>query len=533
MYDVCIIGSGAGASGVAYILSMAGVNVVMLEKGSLLHRGEFSKDEIAYCRRDIFTPNTKDEYHTTEELVNDKWIKSSSKNGGYNFFNGNTVGGATNFMSGYFHKMQPNDFKLLDTYGEIAGANIANWAISFEDLKPYYDMCESLIGISGDDMPFAPLDEHEIAGMIDSVCKKHNINATRTSRAIITKDFGDRKGCYYSNFCGSYGCSSGAKSSSRESIIYPALKSGNLKIISNTQVTRLIEKNDELTDAEFVNADNKKELLKAKIFVIACGAIESSRLLLNSKNINFPNGLSNNSGNVGKNLIFSSGGIVSGEIYDTVMKNNELLQRGLFTNRSLMQWYEIDGEKGGVIDIEWDHANPIRRASRLKYNNGELIWGKALQEKLFQKFKHMRRLNFEIFCDWTPTNDTRVTVDAKYIDKFGMPIANVRLAPHEIDVKVGNKLAGHAVDILNLLGAKDIKIDISFAPPTNLQAGGCRFGDDPEKSVLNKYCQSHEVKNLFVTDGSFMPTGGSVPHTWTIYANSLRVGKHILNSFFS
>lgn len=533
MYDVCIVGSGAGASGVAYILSMAGVNVVMIEKGSLLHRDEFSKDEIAYCRRDIFTPNLSGEYHTTEEFIDDKWIKSSSKNGSYNFFNGNIVGGATNFMSGYFHKMKPNDFKLVDVYGEITGANVTNWPISFEDLKPYYDMCESIVGISGDGMPFAPTNEHKIADIIDSICKKHNIKTMRTSRAIITSDTGKRKSCYYSNFCGSYGCSSGAKSSAREALIYPALKSGNLTLISNAQVTRLVEEKGEVTNANYIDKDGKKEQISAKIFVVACGAIESSRLLLNSKNSNFPNGLSNNSGNVGKNLIFSAGGVVSGEINDTIMGNDELLQRGLFTNRSLMQWYEIDGIKGGAIDIEWDHANPIRRASRLKYSSNKLIWGKELQVKLAQKFRHTRRLNFEIFCDWTPTDDTRVTVDEKYIDKFGMPVANIKLSPHKNDLLTGNKLAKKATDILTILGAKDIKVDISSSPPTNLQAGGCRFGDDTKNSVLNKYCQSHEIKNLFVTDGSFMPTGGSVPYTWTIYANSLRVGKHILNSFFS
>ncbi len=533
MYDVCIVGSGAGASGVAYTLCLAGVKVAMIEKGSFIHKEEFSKDEIAYCRRDIFTPNKADEYHTLEEFLNGKWTKSSSQQSEYSFFNGNMVGGATNFMSGYFHKLQPTDFNLLDTYGAISEANITNWPISYKELEPYYNMCESLIGISGDDMPFVPTAEHMISDMIDTICEKQDIKVIRTPRAIITKDVGERKSCYYSNFCGSYGCSSGAKSSSREALIYPALKSGNLTLISNAQVTKLIEDMGKITNANYIDKNGKKEQISAKIFVIACGAIESSRLLLNSRNSNFPNGLSNNSGNVGKNLIFSAGGVVSGELDDTVIENEKLLQRGLFTNRSLPQWYEIDGAKGGMIDIEWEHANPILRASKLRYKDNKLLWGKELQKRIFHKFKHTRRLNFEIFCDWTPTNDTKVTVDDTYKDKYGIPVANIRLSPHKQDLLISNKLAQKAKQILIALGAKDIKIDISQYPPTNLQAGGCRFGDDPQKSVLNRYCQSHEVKNLFVTDGSFMPTGGSVPHTWTIYANSLRVGKYILNSFFS
>tara|TARA_R110002050_G_scaffold676_1_gene4818 strand:- start:1239 stop:1640 length:402 start_codon:yes stop_codon:yes gene_type:complete len=129
-----------------------------------------------------------------------------------------------------------------------------------------------------------------------------------------------------------------------------------------------------------------------------------------------------------------------------------------------------------------------------------------------------------------PNDNCFVSIDEKYKDKYGVPVATIRIGAHPQDVKVGNFLAQKAIDVLKQMGASDIKSDISPLPSANLQAGGCRFGNDPKKSVLNKYCQSHDIENLFVTDGSFMPTGGSVPYTWTIYANSFRVADYIKKS---
>ena len=137
----------------------------------------------------------------------------------------------------------------------------------------------------------------------------------------------------------------------------------------------------------------------------------------------------------------------------------------------------------------------------------------------------------EIFNDWMPNDNCFVSVDEKYKDKYGIPVANVRIGAHPEDVRVGEFLATKAVQLLKRMGAKNITYAISPLPSQNLQAGGCRFGDNPKKHVLNRYCQSHDIPNLFVTDGSFMPTGGSVPYTWTIYANAFRVAEYIKTKF--
>ena len=137
-------------------------------------------------------------------------------------------------------------------------------------------------------------------------------------------------------------------------------------------------------------------------------------------------------------------------------------------------------------------------------------------------------MRFEIFCDWLPTDNCNVTLDEEVTDKWGDPVGRVKFGFHEQDIKVGNYLADKSMKVMKNIGAVSIKSSINGNPPTNLMAGGCRFGHDPETSVLDANCKAHEVDNLYVTDGSFMPTGGSVPYTFTIYANSFRVADQII-----
>ncbi len=543
-YDVCIVGTGAGASGVAHTLTEAGLKVVMLERGGFLKEKDFSKDEIAYCKRDIVTPNLKESYHTIEALENGKWVKTPTYVTESSFFNGNIVGGSSNFMSGYFHRLKPVDFKLLSTYGAIKGANVVDWVIDYDELEPYFEKVERLVGVSGEVtpykyheprstkvFPYPPLEEHPISKRIDQSCKSLGFVAYKTPRAILSKPKDDRANCYYSNYCGSYPCASGAKGSARASLLQPAVKRGNLTIITHAFVKKLVEKNAKVTEAIYIDTQTKKEHgIKADIFVVAGQAVESCRLLLNSKSKNFPNGLANNSGQVGKNLLFSAGGVGSGQFDAKTMPLKELMVEGLFVNRSLCDWYEVEKMKGGIVDFLFEHANPISKASKQRWEGDKLLWGEELQDKIFHKFTATKQLNFEVFNDWLPTDNCFVSVDEKYKDVYGVPVANIRIGAHPHDLKVAKLLAKKAKKVLEEMGAKNIRSSMSSYPPANLQAGGCRFGDNPKTSVLNRHCQAHEVSNLFVSDGSFMPTGGSVTYTWTIYANSFRVGDYIVEN---
>ena len=544
MYDVCVIGSGAGAGPIIYELSQKDLKVCVLEKGDIYTEKDFSKDEMV-VRKSIYTPNLKDEYHTIEEFIDGSWQKFPTYETGWNFWNGSLLGGSSNFMSGYFHRLKPNDFKLASSYEVPKNSNIVDWPISYDDMEKYYEKVERVVGISGKvqeykfseprstkDFPYAALQENKIVDLIDKSCKELNYKSIKTPRAIITKQKGHRNPCYYSNYCGSYPCSSAAKGSSRASLIKDALLTNNVTIIPNAFVIKLnTNKDKKITSAVYLTKKSSKKEIKAKLFVLAAQAVETSRLLLNSKDENFPNGVANNSLNVGKNFLSSSGGIVSASFDERNMNLKDLLTPGLFVNRTLMDWYYTKEFKAGTIDILFEHANPIRRASNLRWNEDELIIGEQLQNRIFENFTKTRRLNIEIFTDWTPNDNSFISVDEKYKDKYAIPVANIRIGTNPQDLKASKFLEEKAIKLFEQMGAKDIKSEISQLPSGNLQAGGCRFGNNPKTSVLNKYCQAHEVSNLFVTDGSFMPTGGSVPFTWTIYANSFRVADYIKDNF--
>ncbi|AII15506.1 choline dehydrogenase family protein [Campylobacter iguaniorum] len=547
VYDVCIIGSGAGASPVAYELSKAGFSVVVLEKGEFYKEDDFSKDELAVSRRKMFVPELKDEYH----IVIQKEPNGETKEykGTWSFWNGSLVGGSSNLMSGFFHRLKPNDFRLKSVYGEIDGANVIDWPISYDDLEPYYTKVEEVVGVSGKvvkhkfseprskmHFPYEKLEENEATKWFDKAALDLGLTPLPTPRAIISRNLLDRNACYYSHFCGGFPCASRAKGSGRV-----LLQQCPAKIIPKAFVYKLVSDKFSVKEALYYDEFKKSHSIKAKIFVVAAQAIETSRLLLNSKNKHFPNGLANNSNQVGKNLIFSAGGAGSGTFYLKDLSKfdgDALMSRGLFFNRFIQNWYEFSQNgkkyKGGTIDFLFEHPNIIPNIIEQFYDDdGNLLYGDKLMAKIKANIYASRKLTFEVFNDWLPTNTTFVSVSDTYKDKYGVPVALINLEAHKHDLKVGEFLSKQAVKILEKMGAKDVSYNASYDPPPNLVAGGARFGDDPSTSVLDKNCKAHELTNLYVSDASFMPTGGSVPYTWSIYANSFRVAdiikKRLLN----
>jgi len=550
-YDICIIGSGAGAGPVAYELALSNKSVLVLEKGPWFTEKDFTKDEIAATRRSHYTPNLVAEPQVLEqEDADGDWFAASNYDSGWDFWNGSLVGGSSNFMSGFFHRMKPEDFKLLSTFGPIEGANIVDWPISYADLEPYYAKVESVVGVSGrvidhpnqeprstKDFPYPPTLEHPISKWFDQACTQQGMHALPVPRAILSQPAMDRSACSYTNYCGSYGCTTGAKGGSRAALLDHAVKTGYCEIRPHSKVVKLeSDTSGKITAAHYYSQDGSLQKTDAKIFVVACSAIESSRLLLQSTGTKHTRGLANNNGLVGRNLIFSGGGSGGGDLNfadHSVDEIDQMKVRGLFVNRALHDFYFIDDKqfgkraKGGIVEFMFRHANPIARANSQKWGDDGLIWGKSLKRKLETYFKDSRHFRFEIFNDWLPTDNCFVSLDSKVKDKWNSPVAKIRLGHHERDLEVGNYIAEHCEKLLRQMGAKNIYSSISGDPPSNLVAGGCRFGADPETSVLNPDCRAHDVENLYITDGSFMPSGGSVPYTWTIYANAFRVADKI------
>jgi choline dehydrogenase-like flavoprotein len=550
--DVCVIGSGAGGGPVALTLAQAGYSVLVLEKGPWLSEQDFYKDELACCRRSVYTPELEDEQHVIEDLdSHGDWVGEATSESGWDFWNGNCVGGSSNFMSGFFYRLKPQDFRLLSEFGPIEGANIADWPISYDDLEPWYTRVEREVGISGRvvqhrnaeprstrEFPYPPTAEHPIAKRIDAACAELGLQVFPTPRAILSKPEPERRSCEYSGYCGSYGCSSGAKGSSRAALLGRAVATGRCEIRPHAKVHRLVsDSKGRVAAVEYFDAAGATQRVTARVYVVACQAVETSRLLLYSTGPRHPDGLANRYGQVGRNLLFSAGGAGNGDFPYAQLGEAEaaaLRVRGPFVNRSLQDWYFIDDKafggaaKGGTIDFLLRHPNPIGPAVALKWGDDDrLVWGRPLQAKLKSLFTDAQYLRYEIFCDWLPTDNCRVTLDNRVRDKWSTPVARVRIGYHEHDLKVGHYLNDRALQVLERMGADNIRSSVSGAPPQNLVAGGCRFGVDPRSSVLDADCRAHDVDNLYVTDGSFMPTGGSVPYTWTIYANAFRVAERI------
>ncbi len=549
--DVCVIGSGAGGGPVALTLAEAGYSVVVLEKGPWLTESDFFKDEIACCRRNTFTRNLRKEFHVVEQDLGARgWVAKPTYDSSFDLWNGNMVGGSSNLMSGFFHRLKPKDFRLLSEFGPIKGANIADWPIDYEELEPYYTKAEQVVGISGrvvdhphleprstPNFPFPPTVEHPVAEWFDEACNTQGLHSIPVSRAILPHAVKGRSGCEYSGYCGSYACSSGAKGSSRAALLNQAVASRNCEIRANSHVYRLSsDVSGCVVTAQYYDEQGAASQVKARIFVVACQAVETARLLLLSKGPSHLNGLANKHGQVGKNLLFSatSGGTGKFNYADfDADKVNALKVRGPFVNRALQDWYYINDEqmgsmKGGTIEFLFRHPNPIGQANRQKWTSDRLLWGTPLKRKLESYFTDARYLRFEVFSDWMPNDNCNVSLDQSFTDKWGSPVARVKIGGHPNNLKTSRYLGGKGYEMLKAMGADSVSWGISDGPPTNLMAGGCRFGTDPKLSVLDRNCRAHDVDNLYVSDGSFMPTGGSVPYTWTIYANAFRVADTIL-----
>ena len=551
-FDLCVIGSGAGGGPPAYVAARAGYSVVVLEKGPWLREGDFFKDEIACCRRSVYQSDPRQEPQVVErEGADGGWVSRPTSESGRSFWNGNCVGGASNFMSGYFHRLKPVDFHLLSTFGPVAGANVADWPIGYPDLEPYYTKVETEVGVSGRvvshphqeprstaDFPYPPVAEHPIARLIDTACGELGYHAIPTPRAILPAAALGRDGCSYSGYCGSYGCATGAKGSSRAALLDRAVATGRCEIRPGAMVSRLVsDRHGRLAGVEYHDGQGERRRVDARVYVVACGALESARLLLASPGPHHPDGLANGSGLVGRNLIFAGGGAGSGRLAYAGRDPQEvaaLREVGPFINRSLQDWYVIDDPafgplaKGGIIDFLHRPPAPIARALRQTREGERLVWGRPLKRRLEAHFAAGADVKIEAYCDWLPHADCFVTLDPQVRDRWGLPVARIRAAFHPHNLQVGWYLAAKGAAVLARMGATEVVSFASGTPPTNLVAGTCRFGSDPKTSVLDRDCRAHEVENLFVTDGSFMPTGGSVPHTWTIYANAFRVADWIV-----
>ncbi|MBI3186031.1 MAG: GMC family oxidoreductase [Myxococcales bacterium] len=534
--DVCIVGSGAGGAPMALELGRAGFKVVVLEKGPHYRKEDFVHDEILNSRRNFFQPLPWEEPHLLRRGATGKYERSNSA------WTANCVGGGTVHMSGYFYRLKPVDFRLRSELGAVPGANLADWPIRYEELAPFYDKAEEELGVSGDALPhpFAeprkknyplpPLEVHPIAKEVESACKALGWHPLQTARCIISKPYRGRAGCAYCVLCGSYGCEHDAKSGTNASLVPAALATGKVELRPRCMAKEVtVDGRGRAKSVVYLDEKGMEQEQPAKLVVVSCTAVESARLLLNSISSRFPRGLANGSGLLGRNLLFSS----FGESRATFRVSKQLgrwpwlTDPAPFVDRSIQDFYLMPDDrfgfrKGGTLGFMWTHPNPIFAAVGMAKSGKEGIFGKPLKDKL-REYRDSRILQFEVYAEFLATPGTYVTVDSKLKDKYGLPVAAITLERHPLDFEATRFLVARGEEVLMSLKPDELRRVGAAGETTILQGGTCRFGKDPASSVLDKDCRSHEVDNLYVVDGSFMPTSGGVPITLTIVANAFRV----------
>lgn len=527
-YDAIIIGSGAGGAPVAQRLTAAGMNVLLVERGKRYDKNDFAqRDEVEWCRRDRFTPSILTDAHTRR---NDEGQKAQPTTDGWISV---ILGGGTVHMSGFFLRALPADAKQGTRLQDVKGHTAIDWAVPYEEIAAYYPIVEDELGVSGAQGGKLPaLHEHAMSARADAVGKRLGIPIMRTPRAILTepRPDEDRQACAYRLTCASYGCPKDARGSMLVTYLRRGEKTGKLTVRTETYATRIEREGDRATGVRLKPLNGgPEETVKAGLVVVAASAIESARLLLLSGEGFNPNG------NVGKNLWFSLYVDVNG--WFPKAKFPEVMTGSPFIHRTINYGGVLDAtqkaalglDRTGTLDLLWQHDNPIHRAERVATENG-LFWGTTLKKKMKAAFLDGRTMLCEGFGESLSHPGAYIDLDPDTKDQHGLPVARITHWHHPRDQQVAEALGKTGTQVLQEMGAEDVRVRVRLGETVILQGGTCRFGSDPKNSVTTPDGNVHGLKNVYVTDGGSIPSSGTSPGTETIIANALRISDGILKA---
>ena len=529
--DFVIIGSGAAGGILAKELSTNGFRVVVLEQGPYLTEADFTHNEIEILALDKLTNHPKLQPNTFRKTPDEKAKPQRA------LVYGRCVGGTSVHFTANFWRFHEIDFIERSKTGLIPGTTFADWPITYAELEPYYTKVEWEIGVSGlaDASPFdpprskpypmPPLPVKSSGVIFERAARKLGWHPFPAPMAILSQPRPGRSACINCGFCLGFGCEVGAKSSSLATAIRMAEKTGRCEIRPNSYVHRIeTDANGRAVGAAYFDAKRSTHLQKAKAVVVCANGAETPRLLLLSANKQFPNGLANSSGIVGKNLMFNSGGVVTGQFEHPL---NDY--KGYAVSRVLHDFYELDPQKvgfcgGGGLDARFDFT-PISFAfGGLPPDTPR--WGKDFKTTLAQNFNR----TMEIFCHGTslPVENNSFSLDPDLKDAWGLPALRLTYKDHPDDLKLGNWLFARANELFDAAGATK-----KWNFPAGEQQfgvhllGTCRMGNDPKTSVIDSDHRTHDVKNLFLCDGSSLVTSGRGQPTMTIEALAFRAADRI------
>jgi len=530
--DVCVVGSGAGGASVAYSLAKAGARVVVLEKGAEYHRSpDDVPDELEW--RELSPPRREDEplvfEHPdgTTELV-DRWWAIE------------TVGGSSTVWHAHMHRMTPPDFRRRELLGPIAGADLVDWPFSYSDFLPYYAEAERLLGVAGDAVsaavpehlpagyryPQGPFPPHPSARVLGAAAQRLGLHVYPTPYAINHQPYDGRPPCLDCGWCQFFLCPVDSRASAKQ-LIRKAVQTGQCEVRTRCQAVQITldRSTRRARGVVYVNESGALVEQRARIIVLACGAIETARLALVSE-------IPNDNGLIGRYLTFHTTGWGYGLLLGRPRweaRPGEQMTLGTVTVRNWSQSDELPQQLGGVLhffDPYWS-LSPIELAKRVPG------WGQDWVRTLVM-LRHAPGLAFTFHGESLPRYENCVMLDPHRRDAVGMPLARIRHEPHPLDLELSAWAVSEGARILAEAGV-DPQACI-LQPQTgplkgySHQHGTCRAGKDPESSVVDPFCRFHAVPNLFVTDGSWMPTSGSCNPGLTIVANALRVADAIIEN---
>ena len=527
--DVLIVGSGAAGAAFAWSLAETRMNILCLEQGDWMKSDAYPGMQPDWEVRQLgdfaLSPNARG--RSEDYPVND----SASPIQASMF---NAVGGSTIMYAAHFPRFHPGDFKVKTLDG-VAD----DWPVDYQRLAPFYDVNAHMMGVSGlagdpmyppKEVPLRPVALGKLGETLAIGFNRLGWHWWPSDSAIATQEHEGRAPCINAGTC-LLGCPQGAKAST-DITYWPAALRQGVTLETRCRVREITVAANGMADGViYYDADGVERRQKAHVVVVACNGIGTPRLLLNSRSKLFPDGLANRSGLVGKNLMFHPYAMVTG-VFDEPLEG----YRGP-TGCCIMsqEFYETDLSRGFVRGYSFEIVRsfgPVSTAMR-GLQMGRVPWGADHHRAFAELFD--RTAGMVVICEDLPEHGNSVSLDRDLTDSNGIPAPKITYRLSENSTKMLQHCVARAQEVLEAAGAKETMAEAPLPFAGWHLMGTARMGTDPKTSVVNEWGRCHDVRNLFIIDGSIFVTAAAVNPTNTIQALALYIAdtikKNLANLF--